>query len=174
MRRSLILCLAFFAAALSLALPTMAAAETGRGSKAARAAATKKKTPAITRVAPMRARVGSRLTIRGRNFSSKRTRNTVVFRAPSGRTAFAKPRRASSKKLVVVVPAAVSRLLVGASGTQKVTRFKLRVLVSKKFSKYTSRRLSPVIVGTSSGGDGGGGRTNAACDRSSDHDGDLL
>ena len=36
---------------------------------------------------------------------------TVIFRAPDGRTAFAKPRRASRTRLVVAVPPAVARLV---------------------------------------------------------------
>jgi hypothetical protein len=126
--------------------------------------------PQITRVTPMRVSVGRLLTIRGRHFRAKRTANTVIFRAGNGRTAFAKPRRASRTKLVVRVPAAVARLLVVRNNRQRPTRLKLRVLAGK-FSKYTSRRLSPVVTGVAAG-DGGAGL--AACDSSSDHDGDLL
>jgi hypothetical protein len=146
-------------------------------------AAGKKKTPKITRVQPMRVNVGGKLTISGRNFKAKRARNTVIFRAPSGRSAFAKPRRASRRKLVVVVPAAVARLLVGESGRQRPTRFRLRVLAGR-FSKFTSRRLSPVITrtgggrdGSGGGGTGGGGGAVAVCNAGGaggDHDGDLL
>ena len=59
----------------------------------------------------MRVSVGNLLTVRGRNFKAQRLRNTVIFRGPDGRTAFAKPRRATTTKLVVRVPAAVARLL---------------------------------------------------------------
>ena len=95
----------------------------------------------------MRVSVGGSLTISGRNFKAKRSKNTVIFRSTSGRTAFAKLRRASRRKLVVVVPAAVSRLLTVDGGRQKPTRPRLRVLAGK-FSKYTTRRLSPVVTGT--------------------------
>src|SRR5215212_3901113 len=127
--------------------------------------------PQVTRVTPMRVSVGRLLTIRGRHFRAKRTANTVIFRAGDGRTAFAKPRRASRTKLVVRVPAAVARLLVVRDNRQRPTRLKLRVLAGK-FSKYTSRRLSPVVTGIGTGGGSGAGL--AACDSSSDHDGDLL
>jgi hypothetical protein len=103
---------------------------------------------AITRVTPMRVGVGALLTIGGRNFKSTRSKNTVIFRGPDGRTAFAKPRRASERKLVVAVPAAVARLVATEAGAPKPTRFKLRVLAGK-LTKYTSRRLSPVVVPTS-------------------------
>ena len=138
-------------------------------------AAVKKKTgptPKITRVAPMRISVGAKLTITGRHFKSKRTANTVIFRAPGGRSAFAKPRRASTTKLVVTVPGSVRRLLGGGAGSPRPTRFKLRVLAGK-FSKFTTRRLSPVIT-SGGGGDGPGGGSVPSCDSSADHDGDLL
>lgn len=134
-------------------------------------AATKSKVkPQITRVTPMRISVGNVLTIRGHNFKSRAKGNTVIFRANNGRSAFAKPRRASRTKLVVKVPAAVARLLTVKNSRQRPTRLKLRVLAGK-FSDYTSRRLSPVVTGV---GSSDGGQTLAACDSSSDHDGDLL
>jgi hypothetical protein len=110
----------------------------------------------------MRLHVGSTVTIRGRNFSSRRKRNTVVFRASNGRSAFAKPRKASSRKLVLKVPAGVARILQG----HKRLRFKLRVVVRRKFSRWTPKRLSPVVLSGTGGGGGGGG----TCP----DDGDLL
>ena len=109
--------------------------------------------PKITRVTPMRVSVGNLLTIRGANFKPQRRRNTVLFRGAEGRTAFAKPIRATPRKLVVRVPAAVARLLRVVASRQRPTRLKLRVLAGK-FSKYTPRRLSPVVTGV---GDGDGG-----------------
>ena len=171
MRRRLIAICLTLAAAFSLALVPAASAAKKRATKAS--------TPVITRVLPMRLGVGDSLTIRGKNFSLKRKRNTVIFRAPSGRTAFAKPSKASKTKLVVAVPAAVSRLLAKSSGTQKPTRFTLRVL-SGTFSKFTTRRLSPVIVGrrqrrtaAAASGGGPGSPGNAVC-KGFDYDGDLL
>jgi IPT/TIG domain len=166
MRRIVTTCLMLVAAAL-LVLP------------AAATAATKKKapTPQITRVQPMRISVGGRLTITGKNFKSTRTKNTIIFRAGDGRTAFVKPRRASSRKLVLMVPASVARLLKVANSKQQPTRLKLRVLAGK-FSKFTPKRLSPVVTSAGSGdgpgGGGGPGGTPAVCNDSSDHDGDLL
>jgi hypothetical protein len=135
----------------------------------------KASTPIISRVMPMRIRVGALLTIRGRHFKASRSKNTVIFRSPDGRSAFAKPRRASRTKLVVRVPAAVARLVAKSSGSPRPTRFKLRVLAGK-FSRFTSRRLSPVIVpaGSADGPDGGsGGGTGGGCP-GADSDGDLL
>jgi hypothetical protein len=133
----------------------------------------------------MRISVGNVMTIRGRGFKASRRSNTVIFRSASGRTAFAKPRRASRTKLVLVVPAAVSRLLNVSDGRQRPTRLKLRVLAGT-FSAYTPRRLSPVVTavgdgdgrpGGGAGGGGGGGGAVQICNDGGpggDHDGDLL
>ena len=166
MRRISITCLTLVAAALLVVPPTAGAAPSASSSASV---------PQITRVTPMRVRVGALLTIRGRNFKAARSKNTVIFRGPDGRTAFAKPRRASRRVLVVAVPAAVARLVASEAGAPKPTRFKLRVLAGK-FSKYTSRRLSPVVVPASdgSGGGGGGGAGGSAGCPGTDYDGDLL
>jgi hypothetical protein len=160
MRRIVSICLlALSAVALLAAAPTAFAAK----KKSA-------KLPEITRVAPMRISVGGVLTITGKRFKAKRSGNTVIFRNSKGRSAFAKPRRASRSKLVVRVPEAVSRLLTVAGSRQKPTRLKLRVLAGK-FSKYTPRRLSPVVTGVGGDGNGGGAKV---CRDDSDHDNDLL
>jgi hypothetical protein len=175
MRRLFIICLlALSATALVVSVP------------AAPAAKKKVAKPSITRVTPMRISVGARLTIIGKNFKAKPKANTVVFRAPNGRSAFAKPRRASRKKLVVVVPGAVSRLLRGSLSNPKPTRLKLRVLAGK-FSAFTTRRLSPVVTAFGSGDGPGGGQpgagakpggggsaANLPCTSSADHDGDMV
>jgi hypothetical protein len=162
MRRITITCLTLIAAAL-LVVP-------------ATAVAAKAPAPKITRVQPMRVDVGGMLTITGRNFKAQRRKNTVIFRANNGRTAFAKPVRATRTKLVLRVPAAVARLLRVASSRQQPTRLKLRVLAGR-FSEFTPRRLSPVVTGAGDapGGPGGGGGTPVVvCNDDSDHDNDLL
>jgi len=133
---------------------------------AAAAKKKKAKTPTIKLVSPMRVAVGRTLTIRGKNFSPNRRRNTVAFRGPGKRYAFAKPRRASRKKLVVKVPGSVERLL-RKSGTKRIpTRFSIRV-VTKRYGKLTPRRRSPVIVSATETG-------NLDCGKGTDFDGDLL
>src|SRR5919198_4232917 len=127
-RRATYICLALLALA-ALALPAGASAKK------------RSKSPKITRVTPMRLPVGAKLTIKGKNFSRKRSRNTVIFRGPDRRTAFAKPKRASSRKLVVVVPKGAGRAL----GSRRTARFKLRVVVKRRNSKWTKKRLSPVV-----------------------------
>jgi IPT/TIG domain len=160
MRRLITICLlALSAVALVVAVPGAALAKKSGP------------TPLITKVSPMRISVGKLLTIRGSHFRPTKRGNTIIFRSGKGRSAFAKPTRASRTKLVVRVPAAVARLLTVKNSHQRPTRLKLRVLAGK-FSAYTSRRLSPVVTGVGEG-DGGGGATGA-CDTGTDFDGDLL
>ena len=136
MRRLFTICLLMLpATALLVSAPASSTAESKKASK-----------PSITRVLPMRVGVGGTLTIAGQNFKSARSANTVIFRAPNGRSVFAKPRRASRGKLKVVVPGSVSRLLAGTVSKPKPTRLKLRVLAGE-FSSFTPRRLSPVVTG---------------------------
>jgi hypothetical protein len=159
MRRLTTICLlALSAVALLVAAPGASAAP--KGPK-----------PKITKVSPMRVSVGAVLTIRGKNFRARAKGNTVIFRASNGRTAFAKPRRASRTRLVVRVPAAVARLLTVRASSQRPTRLKLRVLAGR-FSEYTTRRLSPVVTGV--GDEDGPGEPPKVCKDDSDHDNDLL
>ena len=135
-----------------------------------------KAAPKITSVTPMRVTIGTNMTIRGTGFSSRRTRNTVIFRAPNGRTAFVKPRAARRGRLSIRVPSAVTRLLSLKNGRPAPTRFKLRVL-SGRFGKFTTKRLSPVVVPLGFGGIGGPGAPGgsaAPCGSGDDWDGDLL
>ena len=80
-----------------LAVAAIATLAGAAGAGPASAAAKSK----IDLVSPMRVTVGKTITIRGKNFSAKRKRKTVLFIAPNKRTAFAKPRRAGARKLVV-------------------------------------------------------------------------
>lgn len=160
LRRSLT-ALTLLALALLLA-PSGASAKPGNRAQAVK--------PEITRVTPMRLGVGQTLVVRGRNFKPRPKRNTVIFRAPDGRSAFVKPRRASRGKLVLKLPASVARLLTVRDSAQQPTRLKLRVLAGK-FSRFTPRRLSPVVTGVRVGGDG---KQLPVCKSSADHDRDLI
>jgi IPT/TIG domain len=149
MRRLIIICLLALSA---VALP-VSSASAAKGPK-----------PVITKVSPMRVSVGKLLTIYGRNFKPGVNRNTVIFRASNGRTVFGKPVRASRTKLVVRVPTGASRLLSLENSQQQPTRLKLRALAGK-FSAFTVRRLSPVVVPNATG---------EGCERRTDFDSDLL
>jgi IPT/TIG domain len=165
MRRNIITSLTLAAAALLTVSPVASAAPAKGAAKASK--------PTITRVTPMRISVGGQLTLRGKNFKAQRGKNTVIFRSSTGRTAFAKPRRASRTKLVVVVPASVAGLLSVENSRQQATRLKLRVLAGK-FSRFTPRRLSPVVTGAGEGDGVTGPGVAPVCSDDSDHDNDLL
>ena len=136
----------------------------------AQAATTSAAKATIKLVSPMRVKVGRTVTISGRNFSSRRRRNTVIFRSPGKRVAFAKPRRAGRRKLIVRVPASVERLLTNrdSKGVGSPTRFRLRVVVGRRYGTLSRRRNSPVIQSSLRGG------SPAACGTGSDFDRDLL
>ena len=129
MPRRLLIALCLLAAAI-VALP---AATQAKATKA------KVKRPTVTLVSPMRLVVGQTLTIRGRNFNKKARRNTVAFKAPNGRTVFAKPIRGTRKRLVVKVPTGVRNLFSTRSGDLISTRFGLQVYANGKRSSSHSR-----------------------------------
>ena len=150
MRRIISICLlALSAAALLAAAPAAFAASEARPT-----------CREITRVLPMRISVGGNAHDHRQGLQGKPTANTVIFRPPNGRSAFAKPRRASRTKLVVVVPAAVARLLAGASGRQRPDALQAardRRQVQQVHDRAASRRSSP------DAGDGDGTGPGKVC-----------
>jgi hypothetical protein len=124
----------------------------------------------VHRVSPMRVPVGQTITIRGKHFSARRKGNTVLFIAPNKQAAFAKPRRAGRRRLVVRVPGSVERLLNNADavGAGNPTRFGIRVVAGRKYGKRSARRRSPVVVSGLRAGE------PATCGQGSDFDRDLL
>lgn len=124
----------------------------------------------IDLVSPMRVTVGKTLTIRGKHFSALRRRNTILFIAPNKQAAFAKPRRAFRRKLVVRVPGAVERLLTNSDGVGpgSPTRFALRVVVRRRYGRRSIRRHSPMIVSALRTG------ATGTCGQGDDFDKDLL
>lgn len=155
--------LALACAALALT-PGIAADAAAAGKQKAKA----KPGPAITFVAPMRVTVGRTITIRGKGFSARKGRNTVIFLSPTKQTAFAKPLRASKRKLVVRVPGSIERLLVKHADSAVPTRFALRVLAGR-YGKPTPRRRSPVILSAR-----GTDTAVGDCGKGPDPDSDLL
>jgi hypothetical protein len=104
------------------------------------------KAPKVSYVSPMRVSVGGTLRLRGRGFSAVRLRNTVIFRSPRRSVVLAKPTRSSARKLVLKVPVRIRPLLAAdASGSKRATRFKLRVVVGRRASRWTSPIHSPVV-----------------------------
>ena len=121
--------------------------------------------PAIKRVTPMRVTVGKTLTIRGANFSTSRKRNTVLFTVGK-RQAFAKPSRASRKKLVVKIPASVENLL---DASKKRKRHPHQAARGDQPLRQ-AQQPAPLARGGLALKSG----KTAACGKGSDWDGDLL
>jgi hypothetical protein len=147
------------AAAAVAVIPTSAEA-----APTAHAAAAK---PTITRVSPMRVKVGRTITVRGSHFSGRRSRDKVIFKAKNGRSAIGRVTRASGSKLVLRVPTAAEQILTKKGSSGVPTRIYLRV-VTNHYGKLTKLRHSPVVVSALKSG------KTAACGKGSDWDGDLL
>jgi hypothetical protein len=102
--------------------------------------------PKVTSVAPLKLKIGERLTIRGKGFLAGKNRNTVLFKATGARAVFVKAESATSTVLVVKVPTKLAPFLKAATGT----RFQLRVLARKLSPAYTPTGKSPVIAAATS------------------------
>ena len=151
-------------------------------------AAASPRKPKISRVTPMRVVVGAKLVVRGRRFSPRRRRNTLIFRGPNGRVVFVKPKRATRRRLVVVLPSSIRWLLRVSNGQRRATRIKIRATVGRRFGRWTTGLTSPVVVpraadivstgdappGTGTGTGGSSAPTSTPCGTGSDYDGDLL
>jgi hypothetical protein len=134
---------AFLAATAALLVSALA----GALAPSADAAKKKKKAPVITGVAPKDVAVGEALTIRGRNFVSGRSKNTVVFKRTGARAVFVKAGVGTKKMLRVTVPAKLQKYFVIKAGNPVPTRFRLRVLAKKFGKRFTRRSLSPIVSG---------------------------
>jgi IPT/TIG domain len=148
--------------ALGAALPSAAAAA---------------KIPTVKSVKPLKLKIGDKLTITGKYFVSGKRKNTVIFLAKSKRPLFVKADSATSTRISVTVPSALSSFLKkDNTGAGTATRFQIRVLARRLSKTFTSTKHSPIISPASSGSSTPGA---AACDPSSlasggDADGDLL
>jgi hypothetical protein len=120
--------------------------------------------PTVTSVAPKRAAIGAKLSLRGRHFNRRRAGNVVILRSGRGKTVFVRPSRASRTRLVVKLPARLERAMDrAAGGGARATRFRIRVL-ARRLGRFTSRSRSPLVLPLATSG---GGSTPAAsdCDR---------
>src|SRR5215211_9345175 len=102
--------------------------------------------PKVTSVAPLKLKIGQKLTIKGSGFVPGKNRNTVVFKARGQRAVFVKAATATKTRLVVKVPAKLAAFLTVKSGQAVATRFQLRVLAKKLSKAYTAVKASPTIA----------------------------
>jgi hypothetical protein len=135
-------------------------------------AATKKKLPVITKVAPKSVAVGDNLTIYGKNFRKGKAKNRVLFKGAGRKTIFVKAGLSTSKKLTLAVPKSLEKYMTVRDGKPVATRFRIRVLSTRLSKSYTSMGRSPVIGPEKPKTDDGGG--GVAFDPNADSDGDGL
>jgi len=102
--------------------------------------------PTVTSVAPLKLKIGDRMTIRGKGFLAGKNRNTVIFKATGARAVFVKAETATKTKLVVKVPVKLASFLKVTAGRPTPTRFQLRVLARKLSPSYTPAGASPTIA----------------------------
>src|SRR4051794_8351735 len=151
------------------------------------AADAKTRTPAITKITPKTAYVGTKLVLTGKNFKRGKAKNSVLFKRDKGKALFVKADVSTTKRLTVVVPETLEKYMNTDGANPIPTRFRLRVLAAKLSKAYTSEKLSPTIgpdtpatddgdgAGDDGGGDdGGGGSTTVVLDPNADCDGDGL
>jgi Bacterial TSP3 repeat len=91
--------------------------------------------------------VGSVLVLHGKNFSRVARNNRVYFRrASDGKTVRARARKATTRRLEVVIPQTVDNFLtVAPDGTKQPTRFQIGIFTTV-FGPYTKKSQSPLIA----------------------------
>src|SRR5947209_7858905 len=118
--------------------------------------------PVVTSFSPAEVPVNSVLTIKGKNFVSGASHDTVyVSNAATGKTVRVHPRRATRSTMTVVVPSTIIRFMaVDTNGQLQDTRFQLqvyaRVLGSKTTKAHSPIVLPPGTTTTPTPGTGGG------------------
>jgi hypothetical protein len=128
--------------------------------------------PYVKSVSPLRASVGELMTIQGFYFRKGYAENTVVFVASDGRVSYVKSEHSTRKKLTVIVPAKVQRLLdTDANGARVPTKFRIKV-IGRRMSRLAKRPLAQPTIGPDVGGDCDKDGTPNPTD--GDDDGDLL
>jgi hypothetical protein len=109
--------------------------------------------PYVKSVSPLRASVGELMTIEGYYFRKGYAENTVVFVASDGRVSYVKSEHSKRKKLTVIVPKKVERLLdTDANGTRVPTKFRIKV-IARRMSRLAKRPLAQPTIGPDVGGD---------------------
>src|SRR5919106_2979225 len=83
--------------------------------------------PYVKTVTPLNVSVGETMTVEGFYFRKGYAENTVVFVAADGRVSYVKAEHSTRKKLTVIVPKKVERLLnTDANGSRVATAFKIK------------------------------------------------
>src|SRR3954468_2210287 len=131
-------------------------------------AAAASKVPVVKSITPLKASVGQKLTLKGKNFLPGKGKTRVFFVRVNGTgVASAAADKGTKSKVVVTVPAVLNDALAGKSG-----RFKVRVL-AKSFGAWTKTSKSPIITASADGSGNGGGGSSSNPDGDCDRDGVL-
>jgi hypothetical protein len=102
--------------------------------------------PTISSVGPRSAALGDTLTIRGHNFLSGSSRNTVTFKHDGGPAISVKSGASTPTRIAVVVPASLEKQLTISGGTAQPTRFRVRVRARLQSKRYTPLKQSLVVT----------------------------
>ena len=128
--------------------------------------------PYVKSVSPLNVSVGELMTVQGFYFRKGYAENTVVFVAGDGRVSYVKSEHSTRKKLTVIVPQKVERLLdKDANGTRIPTKFRIKV-IARRMSRLAKLPLAQPTVGPDVGGDCDKDGTPNPTD--GDDDNDLL
>ena len=109
--------------------------------------------PYVKNVTPLSVSVGETMTVQGFYFRKGYRENTVVFVASDGRVSYVKSEHSTRKKLTVIVPPKVERLLnTDANGVRVPTKVRIKV-IARRMSRLAKRPLAQPTVGPDVGGD---------------------
>jgi hypothetical protein len=141
--------------------------------------------PVIRKVSPLKANVGEKLTILGKNFRKGKSKTRIFFLRQGGGVTSTTPDYATKSRLVVTIPETLTPLLRDTGKNATPTRFQIRLLTSR-YGTATKKGKSPLIGPASvdspgGGGNGGGGPGEGDCDgdgiknkNETDDDRDLI
>jgi IPT/TIG domain len=119
------------------------------GTAADASAAKKKKRvtpgPTVSKIVPMRAQVGEKLTITGKNFISGKGKTKIYFLREGGGVAWVPSDSGTKTRLIVTVPEKLIPLLRGTAENREPTKFQIRLL-AKRFGTATKLSKSPVFT----------------------------
>ena len=101
--------------------------------------------PTISKVSPLKAQIGGKLTIRGAHFIPGKQADIVVFKRDGKPAIFVKADSATHTTMTVTIPDKVAQFLVDGSGTVGSYVFRLRVLSTRLGRAFTAAKDSPQI-----------------------------
>jgi hypothetical protein len=102
--------------------------------------------PVVTKFSPAQVRVGQTLVITGKNFRKGGTNNKVYFRrASDGKTVRARAKKATTKRIEVVVPPTIDKFINVVNNVKQPTRFRLAIY-TRTLGPYTKTSRSPFVL----------------------------